>query len=681
MKHVTSAILILAALAGCAGPSDASAPLFQLGEPHYAQLAGETEYLDPVSGVTLLFAEGGQGELVTAEILDAPQRPFAGGRGWYIDYKGPGAVRARLPVAEGEEPGLYAHGVHPGAIDDGLDAHSRWVPVAGDSLDAPVEFELPLADGDGGSLAPLKPILLSAAAPSRGTDHRGFEYFWINRLTPEATDASRRTAVRAERMASVGHWLEALPEPLRTRAQQEIDGRLALRQFDDGNYYIGFTRRPALGNSTTPMIGLQLNADATTVAHEVGHYMTHVLAGDEAYLTIENLAPDENHGLGVIHAGRTTVTEDYAYFSEFFLTGAVGSGDPTLPRTVLHGVDPAADDLPSAEGFGAVLLASLVRSKPTTIGLVSKVDEPVPVVGASFGEVLALYAAGASTIDALREEVERFLGSRGESGKLPAMAERLGWTYRVRGRLIDEMGLPLSGAKIDAVSRVGSTEYGMGANNQARSDSDGYFQLARAFPGSALLTVEAAGQTTELPVTVAWGEPTNKVVNLGDLYVGEVQLGSFVYCSAEFHFVPEFVGDDPGYSFHIEVNPRASGNWSGLSFHQEWSDNLHADVFEEGSLTLRAGSNGTVLSSVEGFAQMRYAAEDRLPIEFHQLDAHDLPLLERKPNEIIFGVTGPEACEHISTAKRSATAGSVTYAISGFGCDINSALTVSCVSD
>lgn len=65
------------------------------------------------------------------------------------------------------------------------------------------------------------------------------------------------------------------------------------------------------------MLGLKIDADKHLIAHEVGHYMTHVLAGDDAYLRIEDTAPDVDHGLGTFQPGRPLVETSPIFPSTF----------------------------------------------------------------------------------------------------------------------------------------------------------------------------------------------------------------------------------------------------------------------------------------------------------------------------------------------------------------------------
>ncbi len=110
-------------------------------------------------------------------------------------------------------------------------------------------------------------------------------------------------------------------------------------------------------------MGLTPRADEHAVAHEVGHYMHHMLVGDARYLVIEDLAPT-GHGLGQIHADRRTITEDIAYFGQFLLRGGVNSSDPTEPGMLIPGVRPWMADAPSAEGMACCLLARMHSVDP-----------------------------------------------------------------------------------------------------------------------------------------------------------------------------------------------------------------------------------------------------------------------------------------------------------------------------
>ena len=495
---------------------------FEVGEAVSTAVASDTavEIAEPVTGRTFVFPDGGQGTLTVAPITAGPDRPYPGGSGFRVEWTGNERVRIRVPDTDGADY-LLGYGVFTGAGN--FDAEGgRWVHIPSSekadgvlTFDLPVVFEAaPVAEWESQTASGQS---LVAQPLSRW---RGYSYFWLTLVTPTASAAENQALVVATADGFMSNWLMALPAAMRERAVAETSGRLRPRYFYDANYYIGFTRY-LWGDTVTPMVGLVVRNEpvderAGAVAHEVGHYMTHVLVGDERYRVIEDRAPDAGHGI-LDRWGRGTVTEEYAYFSQYFLLGRVGTADPTNAFAMFGASKrpyPASTDYPGIEGFGCLLLAALHRTEAEVYAIVSGKREPVPVIGASFGEIAGIIAVGAADMDALRAAVEAFLASRGQADRLPALAERIGWSYWGTGTVVDADGKPLSGARLTSISRVGGDEYGMQPGDVATTGPSGAFTLARIFPGPSILRVEAGGSTVDVPIDIAWTLPTDEGVDL-----------------------------------------------------------------------------------------------------------------------------------------------------------------------
>ena len=182
----------------------------------------------------------------------------------------------------------------------------------------------------------------------------------------------------------------------------------------DGLYYTGFWWRSlgSLGRIVRPTIHLKLTADASNVAHEAGHYFTHVLVGDDTWSVLEGQAPlwDTGHGPRDV-VGREVLLEDYAYWSEWLLIGSVKSYDLHDPYVIFGGLSPLTVDFPSLEGFGAVMLASLTRTTPEMRHLINGRLTDVPVLGFTNAQVYDLIAQGATGIESLREHIATAAGT------------------------------------------------------------------------------------------------------------------------------------------------------------------------------------------------------------------------------------------------------------------------------
>lgn len=466
------------------------------------RLSGYGLVTDAENGLVFEFPNGGNGTLTVTPVLDGPERPFPGGEGYQIEYTGTDSLALRITFARADEV-VYVLGFGTlfGSVDDGRSPDNRWVPMPSTgNADGSRSYELALP-GTGAS---------AARRELSRSDHRGYSQYWISRITNTSSDAERASNIRLQVLDNINHWLNLMPEPMKTNARSAVDGPMDFRMFRDGLYYTGFTRR-RLGNATTPMLGLPLTATADNIAHEVGHYMTHVVVGDAAYLVLEDGAPDENHGLGV-QQNRATVVEEYAYFSQYLLTGSVGIADPTEPRQLFAGMSPAKTDFPGLEGFGAALLASLNRTQTMIVGQVSRQQEDVPVVGASFGDIIGIIAGGAADMRALRNRIESYLTTAGKLQALPALAERLGWSYHGSGYLMDTGGLPVAGAEVENISTFGGKEY---VSSRGTTAADGGFALGRVFPGPSQLRFRKDARTSVKDLNVDWERLTTEDLALG----------------------------------------------------------------------------------------------------------------------------------------------------------------------
>jgi hypothetical protein len=679
---VKSSLPLLCALptlaVGCGGSSGDDG--FEYGDSRTLSVAGLTEIYDPVSGLSFGFPEGGRGTLTISEILSAPERPVAGGRGWRLEADSLDAVTVRAPVGADEEAACRAWGFLEGSADDGAPRDGRWIPVPGEDL------------GDGtwayDWVAPFQIVSpsiarLAQAALVPRSGHLGSSQYWINQVKPGAAEVDRRVAIGLQMGSDIDAWVAALPAGRAAVARLRVTGLRPSRHYD-GNYYIGFTRR-ALWNTVTPMIGLRLDADADSIAHEVGHYMTHVLAGDDAYLTIENTAPDENHGLGVAQPGRILV-EDYAYFSQFFLTGSVRGADPTLSRLLLSNQDPRKVDLPTVEGFGTALLAAMVRTAGSTVGQLSKTEEPVPVVGAAFGDVLALYSAGAVTLDALWPRLESLVAARGRAGALPVLAERAGWSYAASGRVLDANGQPLADVPVVNVLAVGSVDYDTGQAGKTKTGKDGRFRLTRVFPGSSTLRVDLPTGRKDVSIRVDPTTPTTKEADLGDV-VGVGGPDSLAECEVWFAAKLTWEGDPGLYVQDIGVSsPGAYGHPNDPT--TTFSANTLRTVWQE--LPIGAGeyTNGSieVVFSPAHDRVLSFSASEREnmgDVVTHweeSLDGTDLPLTGVQGGEWLFEIKGAAACGHVSRAVKVSRIddGTAYLNVTGYSCDADSSVAVRC---
>lgn len=490
---------------------------------------GYGEVVDPVSGFTFVFPEGGNGTLTTSRTLYAPGSPVASGEGFYFDYSGNEPVQFKIPRTEGETTHVYAYGEAYGCLDGGTEGKIRWMPVPEtESEQGYLVFDFPASESNAATMR-SNPVGSSVAT----TRQSGIQYknYWVNQIKPGDGNAEKERLITLQIRENIDAWIDELSEPLKSEARNQVDNHFGVKIYEDsdGTAYVGFGRSMLRGIYFSPFFTFRDfdTVEAKTIAHEVGHYMTHVLArsmygnqtGDQMYLTIENLAPPSGHGQGDVRAPRQTVTEEPAFFSQYFLMGDVDGSDPSDILWIKPSDGPASIDYPSIEGFGCTLLTSLMRSSGSVRDWESR-SADVPSVGASFGGIFGIIAKGANNIDTLKTHIDSYLTGVGKTDTLSVIAERLGWSYHGKGRLTTpDTNLPVADAQIQAFMRVDGVEYT--TPDMATTDGNGEFSLPRLFPGCAYLRISKGERELELPTCISWERPTTEEIQLGNLFLAD----------------------------------------------------------------------------------------------------------------------------------------------------------------
>ncbi len=529
MKLKKIAVMIIAGLlflflSGCpekSTPPDPDGISWDIGTITDYTVSGGSgyEFAEAITGGTFIFPEGADGELSVAVINSGPTPPLSGSMFW-IEYDGDDPVQLSLPMGDNEYLYLHGFGSSNGSFDDAIDADERW-------------HALPIVDSAGGNVVfhLSMPFDVARFRPMRSS-HRGFTHYQIAAIPFGSSRADTIAAAHAQALDLINNVLDSLPTAIQATARTEVhgtgtwEGRLRPRFYTDGNYYKGFFYWTSLWPSASPMIGLYPFTSGgfveDVIAHEVGHYINHVLVGDATYVILEAQAPSATHGLGDVHANRSSIVEDYAYFAEYFLTGSVGTSvDPTYNISVLKTGSPYSIDFPSIEGFGCFLLSSLHRTSPVIPSLmVSGTLDSIPVVGASFRDIWGVAARGATNVNQLRTHVEEYLTGVGKEDMLPVIAQRIGWRYRGNGTVMTDDGtgnmVPLEDATVVQIANVGGREYRNSASTT--TDSLGNFTISDLFPGTTSLRIYWQTDSTEHPLVVNWDTPTTQTLELGTFF-------------------------------------------------------------------------------------------------------------------------------------------------------------------
>ncbi len=329
----------------------------------------------------------------------------------------------------------------------------------------------------------------------------------------------------------MNYWVRNLPQSLADSARTKINGDLkcSITWSSDGNYYDHDNRTIYLQVDGDP----DARANTHTCAHEVGHYMTHVLAGYDRYKDMLNRMPCNWYGAILAHGFadyfeyRKYVVEEYAFLSDYLITGTVDGTNITSPSiaTMFGSSGPEVKDFPSFEGYGVIMLGSLLRTNSRVNSFWYKTNgvSQAPVVGAPIGDVLALTVRGARDTNEMYTVIQDYLTSRGYTDryKLPAMLEPLGWSYHGSGKVIDTNGSPVQNATVQSLTQNGSGEFRTPASSP--TGTDGAFSLSRIFPGTNLIRVfyNSGKDSTTFQVTADSTKTTNAAINLGTIKVGK----------------------------------------------------------------------------------------------------------------------------------------------------------------
>ena len=117
---------------------------------------------------------------------------------------------------------------------------------------------------------------------------------------------------------------------------------------------------------------------------------------------------------------------------------------------------PEVKDYPSHEGFGAAMLAGLMRTEDMilTYDTKDKTKFKVPVFGVPLRDIIEdILAKGPVDVNELYQFVYQYLSNSSDYdvGMFGAMLQPLGWTYKGKGVLVDKDGKPMQGLVVRPV--------------------------------------------------------------------------------------------------------------------------------------------------------------------------------------------------------------------------------------
>ncbi|MFH1051711.1 MAG: IPT/TIG domain-containing protein [bacterium] len=518
-------------ICGCAGDDNPVGPdkgtSWNVGGKKTYQISGNQriEINDPDINIKLVLPEGGDGELNIAKINSGPEFKIGKQELFYLEYSGEEIIEVYLPYDTNSYNMLYSYRSNTGEIEVGKKVQGWWpVPdyvINGDSIVFSINAQKPVKN--------IQKILAYQPPPAN--------YYAISAIPDRQSVTELRNIVAQ----IIELWLNYLPEDVAKTARQNITSTLAYSiSIADACSYSG-------GNSmlwNNANFYLRANADLSVIAHEVGHYMTHVLLGFNRYDELQIMfRTGREHQPSDYGTRADGLLEDYAFFSEYLATGyfnstAFANYDLSNVRGInnmadLINSDPQLYDYPSYESFPTTLWIALMRTQNEIYCFdnISKVKSKskVPVISATIQDVIKLILRGPRTVDESRTFIQEYLDELGtdQMYKLPAMLEPLGWSYNGRGRIVDKNNKPIEKCAVQNISQVGGNykieEYRTPMSPY--TGSDGVFRLFRIYPGSSILRVfynyeEAKYKDSiDFPLNVDWSLKTNETIDLKDFKI------------------------------------------------------------------------------------------------------------------------------------------------------------------
>lgn len=510
-----------------AGPTPPDTPTFTTGPATQYPVNGSVRIADSLSGGTFIFKDG-SGVFSIARLLTVPDSASLPGSGFMISYTGSGEIRFEVSRTPDTLVWLWAWGKPEGSASGEIPANGAWLPLpARDTVSDPAMFDLVppgrvSVNRGGGGYSPLaitsNPVWLSK----------------VVKKNPTATQIqSNLKVIEQEMRDDIDSVLARLSPTLRATVDATMKNDIVLPKpacFDTEfpSFYHAYTHPGWLANAQVlnPYFCFVAHGNSLAppivIAHEVGHFMSHVLVGDATYRYIA-LQAVEPHDLGNIRVDRPMI-EEFAFWTETVLNNHLFRGygikDP-LPSLNGRGahLTPMTADFPSVEGFGCGLLLRLWMTSTAITTLEGA--ETIPVAGLSDTDIYDMFGLGPWDLNDLYGMIKAKLALRQKADVLPAIMERCGWSYHGYGTIVDGHGAPIAGATVQALSKVASagTEF-LAPQKPVITDALGKFSLGRVFPGDNYVRVTIGGKAYDVSLpTVDPEGPTNEEVNLGTLVV------------------------------------------------------------------------------------------------------------------------------------------------------------------
>lgn len=478
---------------------------------------------DTATGVQFRFPHGGVGLLSVGRIVSGPTAPGDSSVIVRFAWTGSTALEVVAPRTLAAEPQVSIWGVPRYPMESPAD--SQWVPVGTRDLTTSAPgFAIPSTE------SPLERLV---ALPGVGGTLKN----WANAAISWFYYTSDQKAYLNTMVANVANivptWITLITDNTLRSSIITLYGQhnVAIATgYGCPSHY-----SPVLPN---PTIYLCVGPGRHTKSgyHEAGHYVTDLLlyqAGKSAAvfaLAPGVLNPSRGHDWGDTWMGfRKTITEDYAFFSEWLGMNQVGGSFPIdgstdglfWAMTNAFSRKPSTVDFPSMEGFGIAYIGALLRTNAaaTFHNFKGEDTDRLPVTGFTKEDIVTILATGPANITDFNTQAL----AKGPVPAVQVIAERVGWSYNGSGTIVDvATGDSLDGVRVRSLVQVG-TEWFEGSAS-APSGTDGHFTIDRLFPGAQVLRLykdwEAGTDSLDVAFPIDWNRPTTDALEWVDGKLG-----------------------------------------------------------------------------------------------------------------------------------------------------------------
>jgi hypothetical protein len=292
---------------------------------------GRFELWDDISGATIIFPNGGAGTLTIKKIADDPEVAPLDGISFMFEFTGDDDIQMSYPRSGEAEPLVWIYGVPKNPVDFSIDKDAQWMPLPPvDETSMPAVFDL---------YHPGDPVVKTRAASSFKTvkafnrPPHSYSMYYQNTMKVNNWAWKRNAALWDITKKTIADIWNILPASVQAQKQSDYTTGLKPKGAYSGwsSGYIGFKYLAGLIRVRDPHFWYSVyNGDEETgldaeapsqkavaiVAHESGHYISHLILGDDQYIKLEAQKKDP-HDLADVHVNRDML-EEYAFFGRLF---------------------------------------------------------------------------------------------------------------------------------------------------------------------------------------------------------------------------------------------------------------------------------------------------------------------------------------------------------------------------